>query len=196
MDTRNHADVQGKIATHLEALSQRAVASLTDEEKETLKDRFCQYVRPVDDVEQTVLNQAFSEWVLFDSSYDFVMADGDEFVHELAMTEHFARFAISDVDETAGTCTLADTETGEAHRTYAPRITGRRSWRKGTVECRIAEVDGTWYLVGLSTFYDRCPAGRAPALPGPLHGSMLLACAVDVMGEDGRFSDTLRPVGE
>lgn len=164
-------------------------------------------------------NIYFTEWVLFERPLVYgrtplqlyigrsartLPEDSLDRLRQVEHTQFFSRFAIVEKDMAASRVRLVDVWTGSAYEVLDPVICSVERWREGTIAERIACVDGVWRPVGQARLYDRAPAGqsiqddlgdhRDVGSQGEKVGSYYLRLLRDVIGADGRFSDTLKLV--
>lgn len=172
----------------------------------------------VDDLVQ--MDLAFTEWFLFEykvcgghtpvelSAGALDEAAGDEDANDRAIrlaqvadTQRFSQYAIEAVDEAMGNVRLRDLLGEGSIELCRPEIAGHRSWRRGIISLRVAEVDGAFVEVGKTRLYDRAPErgdawGLEPTRlrPGPGTGSFFLDLLREVIGEDGWYVHDMRVV--
>lgn len=172
----------------------------------------------VDDLVQ--MDLAFTEWFLFEykicgghtpvelsaGALDEAGAEQDANdrairLAQVADTQRFSQYVIEAVDEATGNVCLRDLLGKGCVELHRPEIAGHRSWRRGIISLRVAEVDGAFVEVGKTRLYDRAPEhggawGLEPTRlrPGPGTGSFFLDLLREVIGEDGWYAHGMRVV--
>lgn len=164
-------------------------------------------------------NIYFTEWALFErplidgrtplqlyieQSARTLPEDSLDRMRQVERTQFFSRFSIVEKDVPSSSVRLVDVWTGSAYEVLDPVICSTERWREGTIAERIACVDGIWCPVGQARLYDCAPVGqsiqddlgepRDVGAQGEEAGSYYLHLLRDVIGVDGRFSNTLKLV--
>lgn len=167
----------------------------------------------------SMTNIYFTEWALFERPLIYGLTPLQLYIEragralpaasldrlrQVERTQFFSRFAIVEKDAASCRVHLADVRTGRAYGVVDPVVCSTDRWREGTIAERIACVDGVWRPVGQARLYDRAPAGRSglddagdfggEGRPRDEPDSYYLQLLRDVIGMDGRFSDTMRLV--
>lgn len=165
-------------------------------------------------------NQSFSEWMLFDWVYQEGETLLERYIgkaprgateehldrlEQVAETEFFSRFIILDKEPENNIVLLQDIQSNRRYRVGDERASHVDRWRDGTLGMRIALVDGCWLHVGQCHFYDvASPEHTMVDGPGCVHaedleeqpwleGAAFFARFLhDVLGERGRYSDTIK----
>jgi hypothetical protein len=174
------------------------------------------YYKPYPTVAQTnALNSAFSEWCLFDFELDApeddgsraarsaleIAAEADDTLEELAATQFFASFWVIEQDEGLDRALLRETSTCREFLVRDSLIACRKNWLEGTVNARIAHVDGTWVTCGQCLSHDAKHSDPLPrsisqdsspsALPRR-DRTRFLRLTRDLQGINGRYVDSMR----
>lgn len=165
-------------------------------------------------------NQCFTEWMIFDwTGYKggsllqgylaapprSLGARRRDRIEQIAGTQRFSRFEILDKDPSDGMLVLRDVQDLERYEVSDEHACNIDRWRDGTLGIRIAQVDGSWYHVGINHLYDKAPVEVTGADgPGMLHeeeldrhpwlldSTFFERLLHDVMGSDGRYQPTMR----
>lgn len=174
-------------------------------------EKFCREVDPYvthvtepRDVDIDLVDSMFFEWFVFDCRVSEVgtplalyaeCAPDDlserqrDLLHQLQQTQRFAQFWVLSQDPCTGISILRDASSGERLRLQDDVVAQTPWWQNGLLGLRVAQLDGTWYMMGRTPMHD---AGCSLPLPAPIDRPSFLCLVQKTVGLDGEYTDSVR----